>query len=392
MIRHKAASGNAPGCPRRDGVELTVRAGSFGAVAESEPGPYVRIDAEGRWTAFGEQGVCYRRTVDGKVVRHDSRGFVECQDRELLDVDTRAWGALQAFASAVGGEGTAALHVVGERADLERQLQAGANWTPARLAEARACFARAYPEPAEILPPHRYRDLVLLPATGCPNGTCTFCSFYRNRRFRPLSDDAFEAHLMAVRTAFGAALAERDGVFLGSASALSLSDAVLTKRLQRIRELFGPLRRGVASFLDPDRSPPRRASDWRRLKQLGLVETCVGLETGLPSLRAAVGKTASMDRVTTSVASQKDAGLGVSLTVLVGLGGSSQEGAHREATTELLSRMPLSASDTVYLSPLADDSQSGPSSADLAAWRRECRAATDARIRMYLVERFAWLS
>ena len=371
---------------------IAARTDRFGVVAEDECGSYVRTDAEGRWTALGEAGAYWRQTVDGHVVRRGKRGFVACGGSERAQVDVRARDVLERFARAVRECPDEMRQREGDRAELVRRLAVGAGWTPERLAEQRTRFRLAYPERAEILPPHRYRDLVLLPATGCPNGKCSFCAFYRDRRFRIFGESEFESHLSAVRAAFGGALAARTGVFLGSASALSIPNAVLLPRLHRVREFVGTLRRGIAAFLDPDRSPPRRDHDWRDLREAGLEETCVGLETGLPALRAAAGKSADLARVVRSIERQKEAGLRVAIVVLVGLGSETQERAHQEATVDLIEGLPLDATDTVYLSPLVAGAARSASPEGLAAWRRITEAATSARTAMYLIERYAWLA
>ena len=52
------------------------------------------------------------------------------------------------------------------------------------------------------------------------------------------------------------------------------------------------------------------------------------------------------------------AGVRVGLTVLAGLGGTSQEDAHREATVRTIAMLPLTSEDFVHLSPLTPDDAS----------------------------------
>jgi len=359
-----------------------------GVVVEVEDRLYLRLDAEGRWIAFGEGGALFRRAVDGRVLRPLGGGFETLTEAQAASVDAwvvrRAGEVLEAL-HAAGEEGG---RVLGERAELERRLRDAAC---GREADARA-FAAAYPEPVPILPPHRYRDVVVLPATGCPNHSCAFCAFYRDHPFRILALDAFRAHLEAVRDLFGAALVDRDGIFLGSASALTIPDAPLVERLREVRAVLGLPRRGIASFLDPDRGRVRTAADWAALREEGLVEATLGLETGLGPLRAEQGKSADVERVVDTVRAQKEGGLAVSLTVLVGLGGDEQAEAHRRATVDALARMPLARGDRVYLSPLSGGLPAAGREEELAVWRAALKGRVGAAVGEYRIERFAFLA
>ena len=273
---------------------------------------------------------------------------------------------------------------------LRDRLRVAAQWTAETFAEERRRFAVAYPEPVPILPPHRYRDVVVLPATGCPNHSCTFCDFYRDRPFVALDDAAFEAHLAEVIRLFGRALPQRGGVFLGSGSALSVSDRVLLRRLPRIMERVGPLQRGIAAFHNPDLGKRRTVAQWQALRDAGLVDVTVGLETGLPRLREALHKSPDTARFATSVADIKAAGIDVAVTVLLGVGAPADAAAHRAATAALIAEMPLDARDRVYLSPLTEALSRTEARAEMRRFRGALR--TDATVGAYLVERFAYFA
>lgn len=374
------------------GSRLLARVDARGVVVEVQDRLYLRLDAAGRWIAFGEGRAMFRRTVDGRVLRPVGTGFEALTDAQTETVD--GWVVRRAgeLAEALDGIDATRLTLDGDRAALERALARAACGDVERPAETRRRYDAAYPEPVPILPPHRYRDLVVMPATGCPNHNCAFCAFYRDRPFRVLDDAAFADHLTAVQDLFGEALAERDGIFLGSASALTIPDEVLVRRLGAVVEAFGAPRRGIASFYDPDRGRPRAAADWARLGDAGLVESTLGLETGLPALRAAQGKSDDVERVVSVAAAQKAGGLSLSVTVLVGLGGEGEADAHRRATVELLGRMPLGAGDRVYLSPLAGDLPAKRLPEELGRWREALAGATPARVGDYRIERFAWFA
>jgi radical SAM superfamily enzyme YgiQ (UPF0313 family) len=275
---------------------------------------------------------------------------------------------------------------VGDRAHALALLGAAAGRGAAWFADEARRAAALYPEGIPILPPHRYRDVVVDPARGCPNGGCTFCAFYKDRPFEVLDDAAFRAHLDAVRAHFGRALDAVDGVFLGSASAASIPDPVLLRRLADVAA--APGLRGVAAFLDPDHAPRRDAARWTALRAAGLGDVTVGLETGLAPLRAEVGKSADVPRFVADIAAMKAAGLKVAVTVLLGLGGPARAEAHRDATVATLAAMPLDAKDLVYLSPLRGSMPPDALAAEVRLLRAALVGRTRARATPYPAEAF----
>ncbi len=365
-----------------------MRVSPRATVFEVEHRFYLRVDAEGRWVTYGERGVVFRRTLDGGVVLPRPSGPRHLEDAEREAVHARVGRRASELLDLLD---TNAVDVaaLGDAARARSRLAAAACWTGARREATRAAFDAAYPESAPILPPHRYRDLVLLPATGCPNHRCTFCAFYRDRPFRVLSDEAFEAHLQAVRVLFGRALDDRDGIFLGSASALSLPDRLLKARLSRIDQVFGRPRRAVAAFYDADRGVLRPPDAWAALAERGLVEATVGLETGWDVLREQAGKSGDLDRLGHVLTAMKAGGLDVALTVLLGLGGAAAEAEHRAQTIRFLRSLPLTEGDRIYLSPL--DGERGVEGL-AGRWREGLEAATPARVGLYRIATFAFLA
>jgi len=390
MLRRMSAPPDDVGTgPRR----VRARLDRYGLVVEDEArAECLRFDAEGRFTAWSRGLTVVRRGLLGDVfVRRAGRSEPTSPDdassfatdiarraREIgLDLER---GALRV------GEGGAASD------DVRAALTRAAAWDAARH-DAQARRARGvYPDGIPILPPHRYRDVVVEPARGCPNGRCSFCAFYRGRRFDVLDDATFDAHLADVVGLHGAALASHDGVFLGSASAASLGNDVLLRRLARLDAVLGRRSRGVAAFLDPDRAPRRTAADWARLVDAGLVDLTVGLETGDAGLRTEAGKSGDVAAFVDGVRGAKAGGARVAVCVLVGLGGLASADRHREASREALARLGLDAGDHVYLSPLTGSLPPDRLVAEERAWREATAGATAARVSPYGADAFVALA
>lgn len=329
-----------------------------------------------------------RRTLAGAVIRHDTPGARELDPDEGDGVHDRvARLAGELHADLLGAADQIELH--GELADVEvllERLALATTWHAARYRGESRRYAGAYPEGVEILPPDRYGDVVVMPALGCPNGRCSFCAFYRGRAFRPVSDERFAQHLGDVRALLGPTVHLRKGVFLGSASAASLSQRVLLRRLEQIATSIGPRPRGVATFWDPDHSPTRSADDWRALAAAGLRAVYVGLETGLPSLRSALGKSGDVAALLRRVEVQRSADVSTGVIVLADVGDDPDR--HRAATAEAIAAMQLGRRDIVFVSPLR---QGGPAphwTGEAERLRAELRAHTGARVAPYCMDGF----
>lgn len=242
-----------------------------------------------------------------------------------------------------------------------------------------------------ILPPDRYRDLVVLPATGCPWGRCAFCAWYRDARFSVLDPAAFEAHLERVAALFGLGAPARDGLFLGSASALSVPDDRLLAHLGRAVARFGPFPRGVSAFLDPDHAPHRTEADWRRLAVAGLTRAVVGLETGDSALRRRLGK-ADPARLVETVRALRAAGLSAGVSVLAGPGSPADAEAHLRGTAAVVRDLGLGPGDVVYVSPLEGALPEPALAAAAAELEAALRPVTRAKIAPYRMDLYRYFA
>jgi radical SAM superfamily enzyme YgiQ (UPF0313 family) len=242
------------------------------------------------------------------------------------------------------------------RAWLDRIL----TWDVERLQAERATFDRIY-QPISILPPDQYLAVVLQAAEGCSWNRCTFCTFYRDRRFRIKSPDEFRQHARGVRQLLGNSLALRKSVFLADANALIIPQPRLRELLQIVHEEF-PLDtaphegaatlQGIYSFLDIFGAEKKTLADYRELREAGVRRIYIGLETGDDALFALLNKPGSPHECIEVVQTIKEAGIGVGVIVLAGAGGDVFAAQHVQHSLDVLAAMGLSNGDIIYLSPL----------------------------------------
>lgn len=385
---------------------LTAHARPGSIALTDEAGCNVRIDSEGRWRSIGLAGPILQRCLDGRVVlrrRQGSRRSVEPLDEAeagALHDDIRA-----SVRELLEGLAEGRTELVGARESesfetIESVLEAAATWGAERFAEDRLAFEEAY-DPVGILPPDHYRDVVVQPSIGCPYNRCSYCTFYRDQRYRVRGPGEFREHLRAVKRFFGRALAVRWGVFLGEANALSMSDDRLHEVLALVAEELGgsdgPSRPAeIGSFFDPHHAPRRGPEEFAALRRAGLRSVAIGMESGSQEMLDLLGKDGLVSRTTGAVRAAIEGGLRIALMVLVGPGDERQAEVHRRATVHALDAMDLSREDLVFLSPLStgeygfDVLPADRIAEETRRFRCEIAAVTDARISPYRIEEFQY--
>ncbi len=390
-----------------EAVRLRVVGG--GLKVELAPGRSLRVDGEGRWITARIGPWVLRRRVDGGIVFSRRGGAgpggeIATQDAAPDSHWHRVVGTLAAALRArilrldargeVADKTIGTVEVEGDRhitlAWADSLLKRVASLGPADYQALHEAFQAAYAEPVPILPPDRYRDLVILPAVGCPHAECTFCAWYHDSTFRAFDAATLEEHLKRVAALFGEGLSARDGLFLGSASAFSVADARLLSLLSRLEAIFGRQRRGVAGFLEPDHAPERGRGDWARLGEAGVTRVVLGLETAHPPMRSRLGKSADLSRFTSTVLALKSAGLSCGITVLAGAARPDEIEAHHARTSEYLEMLSLGPEDLVYLSPWDRALDRAAAAREAASLKEAIGRVTPAKRSAYALDRYRY--
>lgn len=386
---------------------LGLAAGTF--ALHVDPDDAFHFDLEGRLRRAFTRGRNYLRGLDGAVLRKTvARGkrAVSAQGPlepgEAADVFRRtheqAVHAARSFdrsrvdLEAEGTPGPVFEHV---RALLGRAEE----YDPARLAAESERFAETY-APLSILPPDRYRALILQATVGCSYGKCAFCSLYRGVPYHRKSVEEFRAHVCGVKALLGRALCLKSGVFLAEANALEIP-------FESLEPIFGVLhdevpgqatpavgrRGGVSAFTDVFQGRFRTRAELMRLKDMGLDRVYLGVESGddavLESLRKPGSRRAAVERVR----SLKEAGISAGVIFLVGAGGPTRRREHVDHSVSLVEEFELDDGDIVYLSPLYWPDRPDPEAGELESEERELRErlrALGARVSRYDLKSFVY--
>jgi len=352
----------------------------------------LRIDRNGRWSSWQIGDHLYRRTYDSQIVSIKDGNYTLLSDEKHFPITQKIRDVLQSLSQKLHNGDIDFSLPVNKLNIIKEWINKSIIWSRNSVEYEKRLFHTAYPEGIQILPPDRYRDLVIQPALGCPSGNCTFCAFYKNNRFRIKSDNEFRRHIEAVKNLLGENIHDRNGIFLDSASALSLSQRRMINVLNLINNFFPNSKRGIASFLDPDHAPFRTVSDFLELKKRGLSQVTIGLETGSPSLRKMLGKSDNLEILKKTVDALKAADIQVALTVLIGAGGMGKVDHHRGETVNLIKNLDLSKPDIIYLSPLNGSIPTDRINSEMAAFKDILKEIIPSHISPYNMERFYYFS
>lgn len=206
--------------------------------------------------------------------------------------------------------------------------------------------------PISILPPDQYLSLVLQPVIGCPYNKCSFCTFYRDRRFRIRSSDEFREHVEMVRDFLGEGAKIRRKIFLADANALIADTKLLVDYMIIAKEyLDSKYIDGFYAFTDYFHKP-KSIKDLILLRRMGLRRVYIGLESGSDEVLEILNKPGPARKAVEYVKLFKKAGINVGVIILIGAGGREYFDEHVGKTIGILNSMPLDNRDIIYMSRL----------------------------------------
>ncbi len=185
-----------------------------------------------------------------------------------------------------------------------------------------------------IRPPSEAFSILLQVTVGCSHNKCSFCGTYKEKRFRIKSEERILKDIL-----FAARICRRqDRVFLMDGDALIIPQKRLVWILERIREHLPWVKR-VGLYANAKSIKMKSDDELRQLKALGLGIVYLGVETGHPELLKKICKGSSRENLILQGQRIKEAGIKLSVTVLLGIAGKEMSLEHARATGSLLTEM-----------------------------------------------------
>ena len=182
-------------------------------------------------------------------------------------------------------------------------------------------------------PPSEASSLILQVMYGCSYGKCTFCGMYLDKpfRIRPFAEAKEDVESLSPR------VKERvDKVFLADGDALALPARSMLRILDLLASELPHLER-VSAYANAHSLLRRTDAELHEIRERGLQLLYIGLESGDDETLARTRKGVTAAQIIAACRRAKEAGFGVSVTAILGLGGAGRSLEHARATGKALS-------------------------------------------------------
>lgn len=210
-----------------------------------------------------------------------------------------------------------------------------------------------------IRPPSEANSILLQVTVGCSRNKCTFCGTYKAERFRIKPDS-----IIAEDIAFAAKhFRDRRRVFLCDGDALIIPQKRLLNILFEIEKRLPWVTR-VGVYANAKSLRKKGLQELRELRAHSLGIAYMGLETGDDVTLGRVNKGATAEEMIQLGRKAKEAGIKLSITVILGIAGRERSMIHAEETGRVLSAIDPEYVGALSLmlvpgTPLYDDYASG---------------------------------
>jgi radical SAM superfamily enzyme YgiQ (UPF0313 family) len=184
-----------------------------------------------------------------------------------------------------------------------------------------------------IRPPSEAYSLLLQVTIGCSHNRCTFCGTYRQKKFKIKPVERIEKDLQEARS-YG----HIEKLFLCDGDALIIPQPRLEEILLMIKRYLPALER-IGSYANTKSILRKSIDDLKKLKELGLKIIYLGVETGNAALLKKIDKGATREQMIEAAKRIKAAGIELSATVILGIGGIEKSIEHAMDTASLLTDM-----------------------------------------------------
>ena len=181
-----------------------------------------------------------------------------------------------------------------------------------------------------IRPPSEAYSLLLQVTTGCSHNKCTFCGTYRQKKLKIKPLEQIKKDLREASS-----YDDVDKVFLCDGDALIIPQPRLEEILKLINDNLPNINR-IGTYANAKSILRKRVDELKTLRSLGLKIIYLGVETGNVELLKKINKGVTYEQMITAARRVKEAGIILSVTVILGLGGIEKSIEHARDTAKIL--------------------------------------------------------
>ncbi|MEE4356305.1 MAG: radical SAM protein [Desulfococcaceae bacterium] len=194
-----------------------------------------------------------------------------------------------------------------------------------------------------IRPPSEAYSILLQATVGCSHNKCTFCGAYKGERFKIKSDEIIMADIAYAAKHYP----HIRRLFICDGDALIIPHKRLRKILLEIRRQLPRITR-VGVYANSKSIDLKSPEELRELHELGIGIAYMGLESGDDVTLKNVRKGATAEKMIRMGRKIREAGIKLSITVLLGIAGEERSDIHAKESGRV-----LSAIDPEYVGALS---------------------------------------
>lgn len=183
-------------------------------------------------------------------------------------------------------------------------------------------------------PPSEWDSIIIQSTIGCSHNGCTFCSMYKDKKFCIKPVEKVKEDIEYAYRIYG----NRRKVFLADGDALIRKTEEQLELFEFIHSTIPGCER-ISLYGSPVSILGKSQSDLIKLKNHGLHMVYLGVESGNDEVLIKINKGATAEEILEAGRKIKDAGIKLSVTAIIGLGGHGGFIEHGRDTSKLLSRM-----------------------------------------------------
>ena len=184
-------------------------------------------------------------------------------------------------------------------------------------------------------PPSEARSLIIQLTIGCAHNNCTFCTMYKDKKFRIRPINEIKEDFAQARSRYGN---QRLRIFLADGDALVMKTEDLLEIIQFAKECF-PKAERISSYGTPKDVLRKSEDELRALRKAGLELVYMGAESGDGVVLEQIHKGVTREEIIAAGQKLKKCGIGCSVTLISGLGGKERLEEHALGSADLISQM-----------------------------------------------------
>ena len=208
-------------------------------------------------------------------------------------------------------------------------------------------------------PPSEAYSLLVQVTIGCTHNKCTFCSMYKDKKFRIRDPREVLEDLAWARRHYRRV----ERIFLCDGDALALTNKKLLPILEFISENFPECER-VTAYARATDVLRKSEEELRQLREAGLTMVYIGAESGSDEVLLQINKGETRQQLIDGVRKAEDCGIRTSVTFISGIAGKAGWEDHAIQTGTMISEMEPSYVGLLTLMvdpdvPIAEEIRSG---------------------------------